>query len=106
MIDEAYESFNAALRVAREHGWQDEIDRNLAALDDIAARRQATELDSASEMSYIVFGIVFSIMLVIGAFASVGTFELEFFNGLVHAGLYLLVTLALAVSCGFQLATG
>jgi hypothetical protein len=48
LFDEAYESFNAALRVAREHGWQDEIDRNLAALDDIAARRQATELDRGS----------------------------------------------------------
>lgn len=43
LVDEAYESFNSALKVAREHGWQDEIDRNLAALDDIAARRQATE---------------------------------------------------------------
>lgn len=64
------------------------------------------ELDSASEMSYVVFGVIFSIMLVMGAFASVGTFELEFLNGLVHAGLYLLVTLALAVVCGFQLATG
>lgn len=64
------------------------------------------ELDSASEMSYVVFGVIFSIMLVMGAFASVGTFELEFLNGLVHAGLYLLVTLALAVACGFQLATG
>ena len=64
------------------------------------------ELDSASEMSYVVFGVIFSIMLAMGAFASVGTFELEFLNGLVHAGLYLLVTLALAVVCGFQLATG
>jgi hypothetical protein len=64
------------------------------------------ELDSASEMSYVVFGVIFSIMLVMGAFASVGTFGLEFLNGLVHAGLYLLVTLALAVVCGFQLATG
>ncbi|MDG2219989.1 MAG: hypothetical protein P8L85_01325 [Rubripirellula sp.] len=64
------------------------------------------DLDSASEMSYVVFGIIFSIMIVIGAFASVGTFELEFFDGLVHASLYLLVTLALAVLCGFKLATG
>jgi LysM repeat protein len=49
LFDEAYESFNAALKVAREHGWQDEIDRNLAALDDIAARRRVAELDPGAE---------------------------------------------------------
>ena len=64
------------------------------------------DLDAASEMSYIIFGVVFLIMLVIGALASVGTFELEFFNGLAHAGLYLLVTFALALLSGIQLATG
>jgi len=64
------------------------------------------ELDSAAEMSYIVFGIIFSIMLVIGALASAATFELEFLNGLAHAGLYLLVTLILAMISGIQLATG
>lgn len=64
------------------------------------------ELDTAAEMSYVAFGVIFSIMLVIGAFASVGTFELEFLNGLAHAGLYLLVTLGLAVISGIQLATG
>ncbi|MEM8665939.1 MAG: hypothetical protein AAGG48_00380 [Planctomycetota bacterium] len=64
------------------------------------------ELETASEMSYITFGVVFSIMLVIGAFASVGTFELEFLNGLTHAGLYFLVTVALAMISGIQLATG
>jgi cation transport ATPase len=63
------------------------------------------ELDAAWEMSYVTFGVVFLIMLVAGAFASVGTFELEFFNGLAHAGLYLLVTLGLAVISGIQLAT-
>ena len=64
------------------------------------------ELDSPSDMSFLAFGIVFSIMLVIGAFASVGAFELEFFSGLAHAGLYLIVTLLLALMSGITIATG
>ncbi len=64
------------------------------------------ELDSPTEMSFMAFGITFGIMLVVGAFASVGTFELEFFSGLAHAGFYLIVTMALALISGITLATG
>lgn len=63
------------------------------------------DLQTASEMSYITFGVAFSVMLGLGALASVGTFELEFLNGLAHAGLYFLVTFALALISGIQLAT-
>lgn len=65
-----------------------------------------TETDSAAEMSFLAFGIIFSIMLVIGAFASVGAFELEFLSGLAHAGLYLIATLVLALISGVTLAGG
>jgi hypothetical protein len=65
-----------------------------------------TETDSAAEMSFLAFGIIFSIMLVIGAFASVGAFELEFLSGLAHAGLYLIATLVLALISGLTLAGG
>ncbi|MGI9471623.1 MAG: hypothetical protein ACR2NZ_08845 [Rubripirellula sp.] len=64
------------------------------------------ELDSPADMSFLAFGIIFSIMLAIGAFASVGAFELEFSSGLAHAGLYLIVTLLLALMSGITLATG
>ncbi len=64
------------------------------------------DLESAPEMSFLSFGIVFSIMLGIGAAASVGTFELEFSSGLAHAGLYLIATLLLALLSGATLATG
>lgn len=63
------------------------------------------ELDAASEMSFVWFGIIFCVMLAIGAFVSVGAFELEFANGLAHAGLYLIATLLLAVLAGIPLAT-
>ncbi len=60
-------------------------------------------LDKASEMSYMVFGITLAVMVTAGAIASVATFELEFINGLAHAGLYLIVMLALAVISGVAL---
>ena len=63
------------------------------------------ELDSPTEMSFMAFGITFAVMLVVGAFASVGTFELEFLSGLTHAGFYLLATMALALVAGITLAT-
>ena len=63
------------------------------------------ELDAPGEMSFLVFGVIFSVMLVAGAFASVGAFELEFLSGLAHAGLYLIVTLVLALMCGITIAT-
>ena len=60
-------------------------------------------LQKASEMSYMVFGITLAVMVVIGAIASVATFELEFINGLAHAGLYLISMLALALIGGVVL---
>ncbi len=53
----------------------------------------------------MAFGITFAVMLVMGAFCSVATFELEFINGLTHAGLYLIVTLVLALLSGVTLLT-
>lgn len=64
------------------------------------------DLESAPEMSFLTFGIVLVVMLVIGAFASVGTFELEFSSGLAHAGLYLIATMLLALLSGATLASG
>lgn len=63
------------------------------------------ELDAAKEMSYLTFGIVFSLMIGMGAAASTIVLELEFTEGLAHAGLYLIVTLILTVLSGISLAT-
>jgi cation transport ATPase len=62
------------------------------------------DLDSPAEMTYLFFGIIISVMLVIGAFISVATFELEFSSGLAHAGLYFIATILLAVISGITLA--
>ena len=62
------------------------------------------DLNSASEMSFLWFGIVFCIMLAIGAFASAATFELEFASGLTHAGLYLIAALLLGLLSGITFA--
>ena len=63
-----------------------------------------SDLENPNEMSFLAFGIIFSIMLAIGAFASVGAFELEFINGLTHAGVYLIATMVLALISGVTLA--
>ncbi len=63
------------------------------------------ELDSASQMSFMVFGITFAVMLGVGALASAGTFELEFLSGLALAGLYLIATMVLALIAGVPLAS-
>ena len=57
-----------------------------------------------SQMSYMAFGIVFSIMVGIGAFASSEVFELEITSGIAHAGLYLIGTMVLALISGLALA--
>ncbi len=62
------------------------------------------DLNSAAEMSFIWFGIVFCIMLAAGAFASMATFELEFTSGLAHVGLYLIATLLLGLLSGIGFA--
>ncbi len=62
------------------------------------------ELNAANEMSFMVFGVTVAIMIGIGAFASAGTFELEFTGGLVLSGLYYIATIVLAVTAGVSLA--
>ena len=63
------------------------------------------ELDSPSEMNFLAFGIILAIMIGLGALASAATFELEFVNGLTHAGLYFIVAVGLALISGLTLAT-
>lgn len=62
------------------------------------------ELDHTDEMSWTVFGITLCVMIALGALASASTFELEFFNGIIHAGLYFIVIVLLAVTSGVVLA--
>ncbi|EMI52514.1 hypothetical protein [Rhodopirellula sallentina] len=62
------------------------------------------ELDSAKEMSWTVAGIMFCVMVLLGAFASVACFELEFPNGLTHSGFYFTVVIILALVAGVTLA--
>ncbi|KLU02907.1 putative signal peptide and transmembrane protein [Rhodopirellula islandica] len=62
------------------------------------------ELDHANEMSWTTAGIVFSVMLVLGAFVSVAAFELEFINGLAHSGMYFVLVILLALVAGVKLA--
>ncbi len=62
------------------------------------------ELASAKEMSWTIAGITFCVMLILGAFASVACFELEFPNGLAHAGFYFSVVIILALVAGVTLA--
>ena len=64
------------------------------------------DLESPNEMSFLWFGIIFCVMMGMGAAASVASFELEFTSGLAHAGLYFIVTMALALLSGITLATG
>ena len=63
------------------------------------------ELDSPSEMGFLAFGIILAIMIGLGALASAAMFELEFVNGLTHAGLYFIVAVGLALISGLTLAT-
>jgi hypothetical protein len=64
------------------------------------------DLESPNEMSFMWFGIIFCVMMGLGALASVACFELEFGSGLAHAGLYFVVTMVLALLSGIALATG
>ena len=63
------------------------------------------EYDSPAEMSYLWFGIIFAVMIGLGALASAATFDLEFLNGLTLAGLYFIVAVVLALISGLTLAT-
>lgn len=62
------------------------------------------ELDRVAEMSWTIFGITLCVMIALGALASAGTFELEFFSGVIHAGLYFIVIVLLALTSGVTLA--
>ncbi|MEM6469223.1 MAG: hypothetical protein AAF802_06605 [Planctomycetota bacterium] len=62
------------------------------------------ELEKASEMSWTVFGITLCVMIALGALASAATFELEFFGGVIHAGLYFIAIVLLALTSGVMLA--
>lgn len=62
------------------------------------------ELNRFAEMSVMAAGIMFFIMLGIGAAISVMVFELEFANGMAHAGIYLIVVAALALLAGVPMA--
>ena len=63
------------------------------------------DLDSPSEMNFLASGLILAIMIGLGALASAATFELEFVNGLTHAGLYFIVAVMLALISGLKLAT-
>jgi hypothetical protein len=62
------------------------------------------ELDAVADMSWAVFGITLCIMIGLGALASAATFELDYFNGVIHAGLYFVVIVLLALTSGVVLA--
>ncbi|MGB7344422.1 MAG: hypothetical protein WBD20_09430 [Pirellulaceae bacterium] len=62
------------------------------------------ELDHANEMGFGTAGITLCIMLGLGGLASAGSLELEFGNGLIHAGLYFIAIILLAVVSGVTLA--
>ena len=63
------------------------------------------EYDSPNEMSYLWFGIIFAVMVGLGALASAATFDLEPLNGVTLAGLYFIVAVVLALISGLTLAT-
>ncbi|TWT68390.1 hypothetical protein Pan14r_06340 [Crateriforma conspicua] len=62
------------------------------------------DLDQASEMTWMVAGIAFAVMIVGGAFAALAAFDLEFPSGLVISGLYFLSVVLLALVAGVVLA--
>lgn len=62
------------------------------------------ELDYAYEMTYMVAGITFCIMVALGAVAAMATFEVEFPGGLTLSGLYFISVVLLALVSGVILA--
>ncbi len=62
------------------------------------------ELDQANHMSYPILGITFCVMIGLGSLASTSSFELEFGSGVIHAGLYFIAILLLAMVSGVALA--
>ncbi|MCC9600196.1 hypothetical protein LOC67_06460 [Stieleria sp. JC731] len=62
------------------------------------------ELEHINQMSWAVFGVTLCIMIALGALASAATFELEYFSGVIHAGLYFICIVLLAFVSGVTLA--
>ncbi len=62
------------------------------------------ELDHVPDMSWFAFGVTLCIMIALGALASAGAFELEYFNGVIHASLYFIAIVLLAAASGVTLA--
>ena len=62
------------------------------------------ELEHANEVDYTTAAITFFIMLGLGGLASAAIFELEYTNGLIHAGLYFISIVLLAMVSGVTLA--
>lgn len=62
------------------------------------------DLDMPSQMSFLWFGMMVLAMLGAGGVICTATFELEFVNGVIHGGLYIVVTILLAVIAGMTLA--
>ncbi|MEO1618320.1 MAG: hypothetical protein AAFV88_20885 [Planctomycetota bacterium] len=62
------------------------------------------DLEQAAHMSWTVFGITLCAMIALGALASAGTFEIEYFSGVIHAGMYFIAILLLALTSGVMLA--
>jgi len=63
------------------------------------------DIDYASEMGLLASGITLVVMLTFGSIAAMAAFELEFFGGLIIAGVYVAATLALAILGDVQLVT-
>ena len=62
------------------------------------------EFDSPAEVPAMAAGVMLCVILGLGAIIAVATFELEMLNGLVIAGMYVVVTGLLAMLAGVQLA--
>ena len=62
------------------------------------------DLNANNEMPYWLFGATLCAMIGLGAFASAGAFELEYGSGVIHAGLYFIAIVLLALVSGVTLA--
>jgi hypothetical protein len=63
------------------------------------------DIDYASEMGLLASGISLVVMLTFGSVAAMAAFELEFFGGMIIAGVYVAATLLLAILGAVQLVT-
>lgn len=63
------------------------------------------DIDYASEMGLLASGISLVVMLAFGSVAAMAAFELEFFGGMIIAGVYVAATLLLAILGAVQLVT-